>query len=162
MIFIMKKRIIILVALTAIGILAMSSVSMAASLTRNLNVTASVATNCSIISVTDVAFGEYDPTNATDLDVNGDLTFRCTKNTNYKTYIAGTRQMFGATYFENLNFELYSDVGRTTIYPSTNAGGSTLTPNNSPITSTIYGRVPAFQNASLDNYSKVLTVAVEY
>ncbi|OGP49365.1 MAG: hypothetical protein A2Y79_09575 [Deltaproteobacteria bacterium RBG_13_43_22] len=162
MIFTINKRIIILVALTAIGILDMSSISMAATKTNNLNVTASVATNCNIISVTDVAFGAYDPTNATDLDVNGDLTFRCTKNTAFKTYIVGTRAMVGAVNLDNLNFELYTDAGRTTVYPSTNAGGSTVTPNNSPIISTIYGRIPALQDASIDTYSKVLTAAVEY
>jgi spore coat protein U-like protein len=158
----MKKRIILLAVFAVFALVAMSGVSMAATRTNNLNVTASVAANCNIISVTDVGFGAYDPTSATDLDVNGDLTFRCTKNTAYKTYLVGTRQMVGAVNADNLNFELYSDAGRTTIYPSDNSGGSSNAPNNSPITSTIYGRVPALQDVSVDTYSRVLTATVEY
>lgn len=158
----MKKRLLMLSVLAAICILALSSVAMAATKTNNLNVTASVAANCNIVSVTDVAFGAYDPTSATDLDVNGDLIFRCTKNTAYKTYLVGVRQMVGAVNADNLNFELYSDAGRTTVYSSDNSGGSTNAPDNSPITSTIYGRVTALQDVSVDTYSRVLTATVEY
>ncbi len=93
---------------------------MAITKTNNLNVTASVAANCTITAVTDVSFGAYDPTSATDLDVNGDITFRCTKNTSYKTYMVDTRQMVGAVNADNLDFELYSDAGRTTVFPSDN------------------------------------------
>ncbi|OGP49367.1 MAG: hypothetical protein A2Y79_09585 [Deltaproteobacteria bacterium RBG_13_43_22] len=158
----MKKRLIILAVLAAIGILAMSSVSMAATKTNNLQVTAAVQANCNFISVTDVAFGDYDPTSATDLDVNGDMTFRCTKNTAYKTYLVGTRQMVGAVNADNLDFELYSDAGRTTVYPIDNSGGSSNAPDNSPITLTIYGRVTALQDVSVDTYSRTLTATVEY
>jgi spore coat protein U-like protein len=158
----MKKRLLMLAIIAAIGILALSSVSMAATKTNNLNVTASVAANCNITLVNDVIFGAYDPTSATDLDVNGDITFRCTKNTAYKTYLVGTRQMVGAVNSDNLNFELYSDAGRTTVFASDNSGGSTNAANNSPITQTIYGRVPALQDVSVDNYARVMTATVEY
>ncbi len=158
----MKKRVILLAVLAAIGILALSSVSMAATKTNNLNVTASVAANCNIQSVVDVAFGAYDSTSATDLDAAGSMTFRCTKNTAYKTYLVGVRQMVGAVNADNLNFELYSDNGRTTVYPSDNSGGSTPAPSNAAITSDIYGRVTALQDVSVDTYSRVLTATVEY
>ena len=158
----MKKRIIILAIFAAIGIMALSSVSMAATKTNNLNVTASVVANCNMVSVTDIAFGVYDPTSATDLDVNGDMTFRCTKNTAYKTYLVGVRQMVGAVNLDNLNFEIYSDAGRTTVFASDNSGGSTNAPDNNPITQTLYGRVTALQDVSVDTYAKVLTATVEY
>lgn len=158
----MKKRIIILVALTAFSILNLRGISLAATKTNNLQVTASVAANCNIVSVTNIAFGAYDPISATYLDVNGDMTFRCTKNTPFKTYLVGTRQMVGAVYSDNLNFELYSDSGRTTVYPSDNSGSSSSAPNFSPITSTIYGRIPALQDVSVDSYTRTLTATVEY
>jgi spore coat protein U-like protein len=158
----MKKRIIILVALIVFAILDLSGVSMAATKTNNLQVTASVAANCNIVSVTDIAFGAYDPLSATPLDVNGDMTFRCTKNTSYKTYLVGTRQMVGAVYSDNLNFQLYSDSGRTTVYPNDNSGASSNAPNFNPITATIYGRIPALQDVSVDSYSRTLTATVEY
>jgi len=121
-----------------------------------------VSGNCTIISVTDVAFGAYDTTSGTDLDAVGDMTFKCVKDTSYKTYLVGTRQMVGAVEANNLNFELYSDAGRTTVYPSDNSGGSTLSFNNGLKISTIYGRVPALQDVSVDTYSRVLTATVEY
>jgi spore coat protein U-like protein len=158
----MKKRIIILAALIILAILAISGVSIAATKTNNLLVTASVAANCNIVSVTNIAFGAYDPISATDLDVNGDMTFRCTRNTPYKTYLVGTRQMVGAVYSDALNFQLYSDSGRTLIYPSDNSGGSSSAPNFNPITATIYGRIPALQDVSVDSYSRTLTATVEY
>src|SRR5512141_951416 len=56
----------------------------AASQTSNLAVSATVITNCSI-STTAVAFGNYDPTAATDLGaagtITGSLKVRCTNGT---------------------------------------------------------------------------------
>lgn len=158
----MKKRIFLLMALTAVALLALAGVSMAATKTNNLNVTASVQANCTFSSVTDVAFGDYDPTSSTPLDATGDMTFRCTKNTAYQTYITGTRQMVGATHSDNLDFELYSDSGRTTVYPSSAPGVGGTASNNSPITLNIYGRIPAEQDVSVDTYSRALTATIQY
>ncbi|MEW6186544.1 MAG: spore coat U domain-containing protein [Thermodesulfobacteriota bacterium] len=158
----MKKRIILLAALTAMALLVFSGVSLAATKTNNLNVTAAVQANCNFSSVTDVAFGDYDPTSATPLDVNGDMTFRCTKNTAYETYIVGTRQMVGAVESDNLNFELYTDAGRTTAFLADNSGPTSNAPDNSPITQIIYGRIAALQDVSVDTYSRALTITIEY
>jgi spore coat protein U-like protein len=157
----MKKGIIILTALTAIGLLAMNGVSMAATKTNNLNVTATVVANCNITSVTDITFGTYDTTSATPLDANGDMTFRCTKNTSYKTYITGTRTMTGSG-ADTLTFTLFTDAGHTTSFPIDNSGGATVAPSNAAIVKTIYGRVPATQDVGIDSYAKVLVATVEY
>ncbi len=158
----MRKKILTLSVFTVLALLVLSGAGLAATRTNNLNVTASVQANCNITGVTDVSFGVYDPTVSTPLDADGAMTFRCTKNTSYKTYITGTRQMVGGTFSDNLNFELYTDSGRTTVFPSDNSGSSQQAPNNSPINVTIYGRVPAEQDVSVDTYSRVLVATVEY
>ncbi len=157
----MKKRIIILTALAALGFLAISGVYMAATKTNNLNVTASVVANCNITSVTDISWGVYDTTSLTPLDANGDLTFRCTKNTNYKAYITGVRSMAGAG-ADNLTFNLFSDAGHTTAFPIDNSGAPTNAASNAPISKTVYGRIPATQDVGVDSYTIALVAMVEY
>ena len=159
----MKKKIILLVALTAIVVLAVSSVSTAATQkTNNLSVTASVAARCDIKSVTDIAFTGYDSWSETPDDQTGNITLKCAKKTMYKLFITGTRQMLGATYSENLNFEIYSDSGRTVVFPSTNGGAAVQAPSSADIPNTLYGRIPTLQDVSVDSYAKSLIATVEY
>ena len=154
----MKK---LVIALMVIGVVAFAGTSMAATQTSNLNVTAAVQAACSISGHTDVAFGNYDPTSATDNDAGqGSMTFSCTKNTSYHTYITGTRSMSGGG--DTLNFQLYSDAGRTTAYPAILTGGGTTAPNTNPITTNIYGRIPNSQNVGVANYTTILVATIEY
>jgi len=157
------KRLIILAALIAIVVLAVSSVSMAATQkTNNLQVTTAVAAKCDIKSVTDIAFGDYDPTSGTPDDQTGDITLKCAKKTMYKLFITGTRQMVGTTYAENLNFEIYSDGGHSTVFPSTNGGAAVQAPSSADIPNALYGRIPISQDVSVDTYAKTLVATVEY
>ncbi len=140
--------------------LAFANVALAATKTNDLNVTASVAPSCRIMSVADIGFGAYDPTDPADLDAAGDMKFRCVKNTTYWTYIVGTRQMTDGT--DLLNFQLYTDSGRLTAYPSTKEGGGTSAPSNAEITTDIYGRIPNQQDVEVGSYTVTLTATVEY
>lgn len=155
----MKKMIIIVMALTLI--LSAAGVVSAATATSALSASANVAANCSIQSVTNLDFGTYDPTAAVaDDDGNGDVQFRCTKGTSYQIYVTGSRAMSNGT--DNLNFELYQEVGRTTTWPSSNPGVSGTSANNSPVTKNIYGRIAALQDVGTGSYSGSVTVTVEY
>jgi spore coat protein U-like protein len=155
------KRIIIV--LTAFAVVAMAGVSMAATQTSNLQVTATVTNSCRIDSVGNVAFGSYDPTDPVDNTAgSGNVVTRCTKNTAYRIYITGTRTMaFGA---ESLNFELYTDAGRTIVFPATFASASPSTSSsNAPVTTNIYGKIPALQDVAAGGpYSATLSATVEY
>lgn len=154
----MKRFISVLVAVITV---AMAGAAMAATATNNLQVTASAISNCRIDSVTNVAFGNYDPTSASDNTAgSGSIVLRCTKGTTYWTYVAGTRQMTDGT--NNLNFELYSDSGRSSVYASTKTGGGATASNNSAVTSNIYGKVTAQQDVPAGSYSATLTATVEY
>jgi spore coat protein U-like protein len=157
----MKNKIIILTALTAISLLAMSGVSLAATKNNNLNVTASVVANGNITSITDITWAFYYTTDLGSATLNGDMTFRLTKNTSYKVYITGTRAMTGPG-GDTLLFELWADAGYTVPFPSDNSGAPSIAPSNAPITKTIYGRIPAGQDVGVDSYAQVLVATLEY
>lgn len=152
------KRLII--AIVAVLTMAMAGSAIAATATNSLQVSASAVPSCRFDSVTNVAFGDYDPTNVTATDATGDIRFRCTKNTNYQTYITGTRTMVVGG--DTLNFELYSDAPGGTLYPSANPGITGTAANNSTITRSVYGRIPALQDVAAGSYSRTLTATVEY
>ncbi|MDZ4165567.1 MAG: spore coat U domain-containing protein [Smithellaceae bacterium] len=129
--------------------------------TNPLNVTASVVASCRVTGVTDIAFGDYDVTDATAKDAAGNMVFKCTKSTAYKTYVVGTRTMLNGA--EVLNFEIYSDAGRTAAYPATSGAGLTGTAASSAnITRDIYGRIPAEQDVATGSYARELTATIEY
>ena len=153
----MKKRIIILAIL---AVFVFFGSAMAATVTANLRVTAEVVRACNINSVTNVSFGTYDTTSTTPTDATGVITLQCTTDTSYKTYIIGTRAMTGGS--DTLNFDLYSDVGRTLTFPIDNSGTAANAPHNSAITENIYGRIPAQQNVGVTHYSQTMTVTIEY
>jgi spore coat protein U-like protein len=155
-----RKRVLSLVVFMIV-IFACATFVQAAQKTQNLGVTASVAASCSISSVNAIAFGAYDPTSATDLDAAGNMVFRCVKATSYKFFVTGTRTMTdGGT--NSLNFELYNESGRTTLFANDNSGSGTAAPNNAPITKDIFGRIAATQDVAVANYTQTLVATVEY
>jgi spore coat protein U-like protein len=147
-------------AAVIIGLLSLAQFSQATTKTNILQVTATVIASCNINSVTDIAFGNYDPISPVPADAAGSVILQCAKDTAYKTYITGTRAMTGGS--DTLNFDLYSDAGRTMTFPSDNSETATNAPDINPITKIIYGRIPAQQNVGVANYSRTLTVTVEY
>lgn len=133
----------------------------AATASAGLNVTATVVGSCRVTSTTDVAFGNYDPTDTNnDDDGQGSMTFRCTKGVAYMLWINGTRSMTVGT--DTLNFELYTNAGRTVAFPSAAGALSTTSSSNAPVTTQIYGRIPALQDVGAGGYSTTLQASVEY
>jgi spore coat protein U-like protein len=154
----MKKLILIIVALSLVIFAAQAK---AATDTSSVTATATVAANCNVESVTNLDFGSYDPTSATaDDDGAGDVSFRCTKGTAYNTYITGARTMTDGT--DTLNFEVYQEAGRTTVYPNASPGSSGTAADNTVITSNLYGRIAALQDVQAGTYNGSVTFTVEY
>ncbi|GMR04574.1 MAG: hypothetical protein BMS9Abin23_0472 [Thermodesulfobacteriota bacterium] len=129
--------------------------------TNALNVTASVISNCRIKSVTDIAFGNYDPTDVTNpTDALGDFTFKCTKGTGYDLYVTGTRSMTFGT--DTLTFELYTDAVRTNLWPNLSPGVTGTSASNADDVRNVYGRIPAGQDVGAGSYSGSVTITVQY
>jgi spore coat protein U-like protein len=139
--------------------------------TANLSVTATVANNCTISTAT-VAFGSYDPvsTNAsTPLDGSGSVIVACTKGVtpgiglNLGANANGsTRRMANGSNY--LTYELYKEVGHTNVWG--NSGGDLYTPSSAPSkdarTFTVYGQVPAGQDAAAGSYSDTVVATVNF
>jgi len=163
----MKRTVLSLIAMTVLSVPAF-----AAQQTANLNVTASVAANCTI-TTSPVAFGAYDPVVAnasTDLTASGSVNVACTKGTpatidlgNGGNLSGGSRRMGSGSDF--LNYALYKDAARTQVWGSGLAGGSTAAYNAATKASTavtVYGTVPQNQDVTVGAYSDVVLATINY
>lgn len=147
-----------------------STVVYAATDTTTFLVTATVANTCAV-TATNLAFGAYDP-NVGDLDGTSIITATCTSGTNYDIGLdtggnaanatTTTRAMGdgGANY---LDYELYSDSGRTVVWGDT-IGTNTVnqTSAGGAETHTVYGQVPGSQFVPAGSYSDTINVTITY
>ena len=139
--------------------------------TASLAISASVANNCTI-STAPVAFGSYDPvvTHASaNLDAAGTVTIACTKGSvtpvdlNLGSNASGSvrRMSDGGTNY--LNYELYQDSGRTTVW---GAGASGYTPvaatSKAGRDFTVFARVPSGQDVPAGSYGDSVTATVNF
>jgi spore coat protein U-like protein len=70
-----------------------------------------------------------------------------------------------ATGTELLNYNLFTNAARTTIWGDGTAGTSRVSRNlrrNQPVNLTVYGRIPAGQDVRIGSYSETLTVTITY
>lgn len=130
------------------------------------------ASNCSIMTVSDVAFGTYNVFDASPLDSTGTLRIRCTGNAsnitvdlsrgNAPTY--SPRQMLWMA--EVLSYNLYIDAARTMIWGDGTGGtshyGLVDPPNGNSFDLTVYGRVTALQDVSAGAYSDTIVATVNF
>jgi spore coat protein U-like protein len=139
-----------------------------------LQVSASVGQNCTITALP-VLVGSYDPIVANDTapvaNASGTLTVRCTKGTSYwVTLDNGTnfdgaaplfpgRSMKHDTLAEYLNYELYTDAGRTAVW---NTSTAATAGSRAPILLTVYARVPGGQDVPEGTYTDTVTATVNF
>jgi spore coat protein U-like protein len=133
-----------------------------------MQVTAAVAPACTIGAGT-LAFGGYDPVGsnaAAPLDAQGTFQVACTRDTTYAvglgvgSFAAGaTRRMANGA--ERLAYELYSDPGRTAAWSGTGTLSGTA-PSISPITLTVYGRIPAGQAVASGAYADTVVSTINF
>jgi spore coat protein U-like protein len=154
----MKRTMLMMIML---ALIMSAGTAMAATDTSNLDVLVTVQNMCRITSTTDVDFGTYDPTDpADDTDGVGDIKFRCTKGANYGIYIVRTNTMTDGT--DNLTYALYTDVARTSVFPSSSVGTPDTSVSNAVATKNIYGKITAQQDVQAGNYSETVTATIEY
>jgi spore coat protein U-like protein len=74
--------------------------------------------------------------------------------------------MLNAATGELLNYNLYTNSARTTIWGDGSAGTSRLTniiwSGGSSFTRTIYGRIPAGQDVGVGNYGDILVITISF
>lgn len=130
-----------------------------------LLVSARTEANCTI-STTAVAFGSYDVFSATPRDATGTVQISCTPRENIDVTLSpGSSLVFNQRTLRSgsniLNYNLFRNAARTQIWGDGTAGTSTFTGNNIRNTTlTVYGRVPAAQDAAVGNYSDTVVATV--
>ncbi len=148
----------------------------AATATANLNVSATVPTNCSI-STSDLAFGSYDPAGANasaPLNGTGSVTTKCTvgaspnitlgqgaNSDTGSTDAAPLRRLKdgGSNY---LSYSLYQDAGRTAVWGNTPGTGVGTTGTGVDVGLNIYGRISGSQNVPAGSYSDTVVATVTF
>jgi spore coat protein U domain-containing protein, fimbrial subunit CupE1/2/3/6 len=129
------------------------------------------AQSCTI-SATSVNFGTYNVFNGSDVDSTGTVTYRCSSSA--RNITVGLTQGASATFnprqmqkgTEALNYNLFRDASRTTIWGDGTSGTSVYQlgnpPNNTNVSVTVYGRVPAGQDVSAGTFSDTVTAVINF
>ena len=168
----MNKQILKSTLIAAAGLLFANS-ALAVEATTTFKVTATVADSC-LVSATDLNFGAYNP--AAVKDGTSTITVTCTAETDYTIGLDAGLQSAGATgttrammgndtAATSLNYELYTDSGRTTVWGDGGIGGTTvaqLALTGGPIDYIVYGRIPALQYVPAASYVDTINVTVDY
>jgi spore coat protein U-like protein len=137
--------------------------------TSNFTVQVAIAATCTINSTQTLNFGPQGVL-AANVDQNSTLQVQCTNTTTYNIGLdAGTgagatvavRKMTsgGAT----VNYSLYSDAGRTTVWGDTIGTNTVAATGNGAVQNyTIYGRIPPQTTPAPATYTDTITVTVTY
>jgi spore coat protein U domain-containing protein, fimbrial subunit CupE1/2/3/6 len=152
---------------TGIAVYSESKVEATAA-TSSFTVSASVSANCTI-SAGALAFGSYDPVSAnasTDLDQTSTITVACTKGSTGVVALddgvnasGSTRRMKAGTNY--LNYEMYNDAGRTTVWNASNTVSYTAA-SKASTGLTLYGRVAAGQDVPVGSYSDTVIATITF
>jgi spore coat protein U-like protein len=132
------------------------------------------ATSCSVESTAGVAFGTYNVFNWTPLDSAGSITFSCQDVDASDTVMIqlshGSAPSFSPRYLKKgastLWYNLYRDATRLVVWGDGTGGtsqyGPVTPPSGANVVVTIYGRVPALQNAPVGTYTDTITATILY
>lgn len=139
--------------------------------TSSLSVSATVTANCTV-STSPVAFGSVDVLSGSNVDATGGVTATCTNGTAWSA-AAGAGSGTGATLTSRkmsfgsnlLNYSLYTDSGRTTVWGD--GSGTTATVSNTGTGGgqnfTVYGRIASGQSSvPAGGYSDTVVVTITY
>lgn len=127
---------------------------------------AGAAVTCTFVSAPSLAFGNYSTTNASPTDGVGTISITCSGSptgvaklsTGAGTY-AQRHMLSGA---RTLNYNLYTSSARTTIWGDGTSGTGTVSFVNKNSTLSVYGRIPALQNAVPGAYSDTVVVTITF
>lgn len=148
----------------AAALLAAAPVAFAQSATSNMNVTINVTNTCTVAAGS-LAFGNS--TLAAAADASANIAVTCSNKGAYSLGFgnggnaAGSqRRMKHATLADTLDYNLFSDTGRTTAlttFSGTSTGGNTADQH------TVFGRVPSGQaNKAIGAYNDSVLVTLTF
>ena len=120
---------------------------------------------CSVSTV-GLNFGNYDVFSSLDSDITGTINVNCQTSTSYSISLSsgsGTYASRTMTSAGNLlSYNLYIDPTRLTIWGDGSSATGTVSNTGITGSSTVYGRIPARQNAVVGIYADIVTVTVTF
>ena len=166
-----------IVSAMLVGSAGFSTAIFAGTATDNMAVTTDVGISCTI-TVADLTFTSYDPTYGVDNDSTGSVTSTCTTGgavvltlgqgataDSGSTDAAPIRRMVGTTGAAAgtfLNYGLYQEGGRTTVFGNTSDTGGSFTATGGADVTTVYGRIPKEQAAAVGSFVDSVSVTLTY
>lgn len=123
------------------------------------------AAQCSL-SVQGASFGSYDVFSNQSLNSTGNIGVSCDISAAYSVSLSAgggsyaSRSMASGAH--RLNYNLYTDATRTTIWGDGTGGTATVSGSGTTVNHTVYGRIPASQNAYVGSYSDTITVTLTF
>jgi len=166
-----------IVSAMLVGSAGFSTAIFAGTATDNMAVTTDVGISCTI-TVADLTFTSYDPTYGVDNDSTGSVTSTCTTGgavvltlgqganaDSSSTDAAPIRRMVGTTGAAAgtyLNYGLYQEGGRTTVFGNTSDTGGSFTATGGADVTTVYGRIPKEQAAAVGSFVDSVSVTLTY
>ena len=125
------------------------------------------AVQCSV-GATGLSFGTYDPFSSQGLDTTGSISVTCDAAVSYSVSLSPgsgsyiSRVMASGPH--TLNYNLFTNAARTVVWGDGSGGtavvdGSIAGPT---VNHTVYGRIPARQNAHIGSYGDIITVTVTF
>ena len=129
--------------------------------------------DCNFVTVTNVNFGSYDVLSGLNNDSTGSVSVTCT-TFDFVTISIGPspnsggfnpRQMKLTTGTDLLNYNLYTNSSRSTIWGDGTQGTSVvyvIVLSGRTVTRTIYGRIPPGQDVGIGNYGEALVITISY
>ena len=166
-----------IVSAMLVGSAGFSTAIFAGTATDNMAVTTDVGISCTI-TVADLTFTSYDPTYGVDNDSTGSVTTTCTTGgavvltlgqganaDSSSTDAAPIRRMVGTTGAAAgtfLNYGLYQEGGRTTVFGNTSDTGGSFTATGGADVTTVYGRIPKEQAAAVGSFVDSVSVTLTY
>jgi spore coat protein U-like protein len=120
------------------------------------------------VSTSGLNFGNYDVFSSLNDDITATINVNCPSDTAYSIWLSSGSGTFSSRTLTNdshvLLYNLYLDSARLTIWGDGSAGTATVsgTGTGSNVATTVYGRVPAGQNAWLGPYADLVTITVNF
>ena len=133
---------------------------------------AAYAATCSIGAIASVAFGSYNVFNGNAVDSAGSVTYRCDDVAALDTIMVQLSRGSSATFQprtlrqggDQLQYNLYLDPSRSTVWGDGSAGtsqyGPALPPGGINVLLNVYGRIASRQNVRAGSYSDTVVVAI--
>jgi spore coat protein U-like protein len=120
---------------------------------------------CSV-STAGLNFGNYDVFSTLDDDITSTINVSCQSSTSYSISLSSGSGTYSSRTLVSagnlLSYNLYLDPTRLTIWGDGSAATGTVSATGITGSYTVYGRVPAQQNAVVGIYADIVTVTVAF